>query len=189
MCPCSGGTGSNRSGGGTWSRTSACHCRPEEPNDRDFGRNWTKAASSPMSRLQRGSGSLDPLFGINIDRRVGRATLFTSVAARTPVAENKHGLRTGAAWEVGGGLARELGTHRLAGYVRTGWLHREQDVFNGVPVLVGGGNWLSLAPGVALQVGSGITVQAEVKVPLHRALSNRQLDSAAVFQLGVSRAF
>jgi hypothetical protein len=70
-----------------------------------------------------------------------------------------------------------------------GWLHRQQDVFNGTRVLVGGGNWLYVTPGVAVLIGKGLQAQAEVKLPAYRSLSNRQLDSAAIFQFGVSRAF
>ena len=68
-------------------------------------------------------------------------------------------------------------------------MHRQQDVFRGTPVLVGGGNWLYVTPGAAVQVGGGVNVQVEVKLPVYRALANKQLDSHAVFQLGVSRAF
>jgi hypothetical protein len=32
-------------------------------------------------------------------------------------------------------------------------------------------------------------VQVEVKVPLYRSLANKQLDSPAIFQFGVSRSF
>lgn len=141
----------------------------------------------PMSRLQRGSGTVDPLFGITADRRAGALTVFGSVAARMPIVENGFGLRTGASWEVNAGVARQLGTHRLAGLARLGWLHRRQDVFNGTPVLVGGGDWLYLTPGVTAQVGGGVSVQAEVKLPIHRSLANQQLDSPAVFQFGISR--
>jgi hypothetical protein len=143
----------------------------------------------PMSRLQRGSGTVDPLLGVSLDRRVRIGTLFGSAAARVPLSENSTGLRTGASWEVNSGLARELGTHRLTGFARVGWLHRNQDVFGGTPVLVGGGDWLYATPGVAAQVGKGINLQAEVKLPLYRALDNRQLDSRAVFQFGASRSF
>lgn len=144
----------------------------------------------PMSRLQRGSGTVDPLVGANTARRFRRVTTaFGSVAARLPVYQNGDGLRTGASWEVNGGLARELGTSRLSGLARMAWLHRNQDVFDGTPVLVGGGNWLYLTPGIAAQIGKGINVQAEIKVPVYRSLANRQLDSRAIFQFGVSRAF
>lgn len=143
----------------------------------------------PMSRLQRGSGTFDPLFGFSVDRRFRPMTVFGSVAARTPTYENGDGLRIGASWEVNGGVARVIGTHRITGFGRLGWLHRNQDVFNGTPILVGGGNWLYLTPGVAAQVGKGINVQVEVKLPVYRSLSNKQLDSSAIFQLGVSRAF
>lgn len=143
----------------------------------------------PMSRLQRGSGTFDPLFGVNADRRFGVTTVFANIAARTPFLENDDGLRTGASWEASGGLAREIGNHRFAGFVRLGWLHREQDVFEGTPVLVGGGDWLYLTPGVGAMIGKGINLQAEVKVPIYRSLANRQLDSPAILQIGFSRAF
>ena len=143
----------------------------------------------PMSRLQRGSGTVDPLFGLNAARRFRPLTLFGSVAARTPVAENGDGLRTGASSEINAGIARDVGTSRVSALARVGWLHREQDSFRGTPVLVGGGNWLYLTPGLAAQIGRGINVQAEVKIPVYRSLANTQLDSSAIFQFGISRAF
>ena len=78
---------------------------------------------------------------------------------------------------------------KIGVFGRASWLHRRQDTFRGTPVLVGGGNWIYITPGVGVLVGKGVNVQAEVKVPLYRSLSNKQLDSRAVFQLGVSRAF
>lgn len=96
---------------------------------------------------------------------------------------------TGASAEISGGIARYAWIRRLALFGRVGLLHREQDVFRGTPVLIGGGNWLYAAPGFGLLIGHGINVQAEIKLPLYRALSNKQLDSPAIFQFGISRAF
>lgn len=143
----------------------------------------------PMSRLQRGSGTLDPLFGVNVDRRFGTYTFFSSLAARAPIAENEFGLRTGLSSEMTTGASHTLGHHRVAGYGRLGWLHREQDTFEGTPVLVGGGDWVYVTPGVSVQVGKGFSVQTEVKLPVYRSLANHQLDSRAIWQFGVSRAF
>lgn len=143
----------------------------------------------PMSRLQRGSGTWDPLLGLAIERPLAGGRWVSSVAARTPVSQNDDGLRVGAAWEVGSGWAHTLGTHKVMGYGRLDWLHREQDVFNGTPVLVGGGNWFYASPGLAVMVGKGINLQAEVKVPVYRELDNRQLDSRAILQFGISRGF
>lgn len=143
----------------------------------------------PMSRLQRGSGTVDPLAGAHIGRRFGKATVFGSVAARIPLYENGDGLQTGASAETNVGLARELGHHRITGLARVGWLHRQQDTFRGTRVLVGGGSWLYVTPGIGVLVGKGVNVQAEVKLPLYRSLSNKQLDSSAIFQFGISRAF
>ena len=52
------------------------------------------------------------------------------------------------------------------------------------PVLVGGGNWLYVAPAVAFSKGP-VTLQGEIKIPLYRSLANRQLDSAFGFQFGI----
>jgi len=143
----------------------------------------------PMSRLQRSSGTFDPLFGASLSRGMNPWTLFASLAARTPLHENDDGLRTGASVEVNSGIARYAGTHRISLFGRLGWLHRRQDVFRGTPVLVGGGNWIYATPGVAILAGKGVNVQAEVKLPLYRSLANKQLDSAAIIQFGISRAF
>jgi hypothetical protein len=160
--------------------------RTETPRFRD---ELQDGSLVPMSRLQRGTGTVDPLIGANVGRRFGKATVFGSIAARVPVYENGDGLRTGASAETNIGIARELGHHRITGLTRLGWLHRRQDSFRGTPVLVGGGNWLYATPGIGALVGKGINVQAEVKLPLHRSLSNKQLDSPAIFQFGISRAF
>lgn len=145
----------------------------------------------PMSRLQRGSGTVDPIVGINVSRRVykGTITTFGSMAARAPRYENKDGLRTGTSSEVNAGVAREAFTHRIVAIGRLGWLHRNQDSFRGTPVLVGGGDWLYATPGAAIQVAKETNVQVDLKIPVYRRLKNMQLDSRAVFQIGVSREF
>jgi hypothetical protein len=143
----------------------------------------------PLSRLQRGSGTFDPLVGASVTHALHGFTVFGSLAARVPLYENSTGLRTGASSEVNAGAAHVLHTHRITTFGRLGWLHRQQDNFQGTRVLVGGGNWIYATPGVAVQAGMGLQVQAEVKLPVHRALANRQLDSSAVFQFGVSRSF
>jgi hypothetical protein len=84
-------------------------------------------------------------------------------------------LRVGASSELGTGWAHHVKTHRVMAFGRVDWLHRQQDVFNGMPVLVGGGHWLSVTPGLAVLAGKGLNVQAEVKVPVYRDLANRQL--------------
>jgi hypothetical protein len=143
----------------------------------------------PMSRLQRGSGTWDPVVGVVVEHPAAGGRWVTSLAARTPVVENADGLRTGASWELGSGWAHIVGTHKLMAYGRLDWLHRAQDAFRGTPVLVGGGDWLYLTPGIAVMVGKGVNVQVDVKVPVHRNLANRQLDSRAIFQFGLSRSF
>lgn len=143
----------------------------------------------PTSRLQRGTGTFDPIFGVSLNKLVpvlfpGGVRVFVSSAARVPIAENEFGLRTGASWEIGAGASREVKWHPLIAIGRISWLHRERDVFAGTPVLVGGGDWISVAPAVAWALGS-VTLQAEVRIPVYRSLANRQLDAARTVQVGV----
>lgn len=147
----------------------------------------------PMSRLQRGSGTVDPLAGASANRLFTRflhpgVRFLASAAARIPVAENKYGLRTGAAWETSVGASREVKWESLIAIARVGWLHRQHDVFEGTPVLVGGGDWITVTPAVAIGLGA-FTAQAELKLPIWRSLDNRQLDAGGVIQVGVVRRF
>lgn len=143
----------------------------------------------PLSRLQRGTGTWDPVLGLAAEHPVAGGRWVTSFAARTPVAESAERLRTGSSWELGSGWAHTVKTHKVMAYGRVDWLHREQDVFQGTPVLVGGGHWLYASPGVAVMVGRGVNIQVDVKLPVYRQLANRQLDSRAILQIGVSRSF
>ena len=143
----------------------------------------------PLSRLQRGSGTVDPILGATLERPLYGGRWVNSLAARLPVSDNADGLRVGASWESSTGWAHIIRTHRVMGYGRVDWLHRQQDVFQGTPVLVGGGNWLYLTPGLAVMIGKGINLQSEVKLPVYRHLANRQLDSRAILQFGISRSF
>jgi hypothetical protein len=143
----------------------------------------------PLSRLQRGSGTIDPVLGVAAEHALRGGRWINSLAARMPVAENDDGLRVGVSTELSTGWAHIVKSHRVMAFGRIDWLHRYQDSFSGTPVLVGGGHWLYATPGVAVMVGKGLNVQADVKLPIYRQLANRQLDSSAVFQFGFSRAF
>jgi hypothetical protein len=158
--------------------------RPRFSNELDEG------SLVPVSRLQRGTGTVDPILGVSANRIVSSIfppgiRVFVNSAARLPVTENKFGLRTGASSEIGAGASREVKWHELVVIGRVSWLHREQDVFEGVPVLVGGGNWLFVSPSVSFTFAKKFTAQAELKLPAYRSLANRQLDSARTFQVGL----
>ena len=152
------------------------------------GRNGLKAPCPPFA-VPAGSGTVDPTFGLALERPLYGGRWVNSLAARLPVADNADGLRVGASSELSSGWAHIIRTHRVMGYGRVDWLHRQQDVFQGTPVLVGGGDWLYLTPGLAVMVGKGVNVQADVKLPMYRNLSNRQLDSHLIWQFGISRSF
>ena len=143
----------------------------------------------PLSRLQRGSGTVDPLVGITANRLISSifhpgVRVFANAATRVPLATNEHGLRTGASWEVGTGASREILRDWFVVMGRLSWLHRKQDTFNGTPILVGGGDWIYFAPALSITRGP-VTFQTEAKFPLHRSLDNRQLDAARAFQVGM----
>ena len=59
----------------------------------------------------------------------------------------------------------------------------------GLPDVRNPETWLYVTPGMAALLGRQISAQAEVKIPVYRSLANKQLDSRAIFQVGISRAF
>ena len=164
-------------------------CRRGRHARRASALNSTKAVSCRCPACNVGAAPLIQPSACRLNVRCYGGRWVSSLAARVPVAENANGLRVGASSELGTGWAHYLKTHRVMAFGRVDWLHRQQDVFNGTPVLVGGGHWLYLTPGIAVLVGKGLNVQADVKVPVYRDLANRQLDSRAIFQFGVSRSF
>src|SRR5438067_8058647 len=120
-------------------------------------------------------------------RVVRGMTVFGSVAARTPWYGNGTGLRTGASSEVNGGAAHES-PHPSDHRVRPGRMAAPTARhISGSPAVHG--NWIYVTPGVDVQIGNGMNIKAEVKLPVHRALANRQLDSTGVLQFGISRSF
>ena len=84
----------------------------------------------PVSRLQRGSGTVDPLLGASLTRKFTAGTVFGSIAARTPLYDNGDGLRTGRSSEINTGIAREFFTTRFSAFARVGWLHRGPGSFS-----------------------------------------------------------
>jgi hypothetical protein len=69
----------------------------------------------PTSRLQRGSGTWDPLVGLALEHPLNGGRLVNSFVARVPLAQNRDGLRVGASWQAGTGWAHTLFTHRAMG--------------------------------------------------------------------------
>jgi hypothetical protein len=173
----------------TWTANGALSLPTGQTRAPRFRAELSEGSLVPLSRLQRGSGTVDPTFGASAEHPIAGGRWVTSLAARTPVSQNADGLRVGASTEIGSGWAHYVASHRVMAFGRLDWLHREQDVFNGTPVLVGGGDWIYLTPGIAAMIGKGVNVQADVKLPLSRRLANRQLDSHAILQIGLSRSF
>lgn len=80
----------------------------------------------PLSRLQRGSGTVDPIVALNLTWGSDPWTRFISVAARTPLYENSEGLRTGAVTEISAGVARYTRIRKIGVFGRASWLHRDR---------------------------------------------------------------
>ena len=59
----------------------------------------------PLSRLQRGSGTVNPTFGASAEHPLAGGRWVTSFAARIPVAENADGIGPGSSSELGTGWA------------------------------------------------------------------------------------
>jgi len=141
-----------------------------------------------VSNLQVGSGTFDPLLRARLELPVRFGGLFAEVAARVPLYGNRHGYRTGATLSLAVGADAPL-AQGLRGSLALSYLRARRDSFRGDPVAVGGAWWVYATPGLALDLGRGVTLDAGVRLTLVRRTETKLSDSARALVLGLTLRF
>ena len=162
--------------------------RPTAPH---FNPRFPVQSLVPLSTLQAGSGTVDPVLGGSLNwqqQDSSRTKVFFAAAARLPMSANQYLLAAGGVWEGNAGISRQTKWPWLVATGRLRVFYRERDLFPEEPVSVGGGKWLSFAPGAAIEKG-GFSLQAELAIVVYRQLANRQLESTWQAKVGAVRVF
>lgn len=146
------------------------------------------SGGAPLSTLQLGTGTVDPLLGLRLGRRAGPWDAYAHLSAKLPFHENRNHYETGDTEVLEVGLSRSLSSAwslstRLIG------VHRGRDKVRGDRTAVGGGERLAIAPGLSWAISPTWSLAAEVQLPIWRDFETAQLDSKITYGLGISVRF
>jgi len=143
----------------------------------------------PHEHIQFGTGTWNPLVGLAVGRRLGRATtLIAGGQARFTAYENAHGYRAGFRFDGGALVERRLSpAWRVQAGLDVG--HEAAETWSGIVEEEGNLGRKDVLAGAALvhaTRGAG-SLALSLKVPLYTRAVNAQLDYPLVLGLGWSR--
>lgn len=140
--------------------------------------------------LQFGTGTIDPLLGVDVARAVGAYQAGVFGFLRAPLLQNTWGYQAGTQLSGGASLARSFGisgpTLRLAviGY------HEFPERWNGVVPEEDGNQGRTdvyLSPGITLPFGTDWSASVDLRVRVYSHVVNAQLDMPVVFAVSIGR--
>lgn len=154
----------------------------------EIGRPSLDPGGAPLSTLQLGTGTVDPLLGLRLGRHAGSWDAYAHLSAKLPFYENRHHYETGDTEVLEVGVSRSLSSAwslstRLMG------VHRGRDKVRGDRTAVGGGDRLAFAPGLSWRISPTWSLAAEVQLPIWRDFETAQLDAKVTYGLGLSARF
>lgn len=134
--------------------------------------------------LQPGYGTVDPLFGLSMSRKLGKYGVSLSAVTRLSGGTNVHGYRYADEYQGTLGVTRDLAAWIDAG-LSGAVLTSAHDFDNGVMVQNTGGLWGYLIPQMTLK-SKGVKLEPSVMIPVYSFVNGGQLVSDAIYTLSLS---
>jgi hypothetical protein len=156
------------------------------PNPFELGRE-----GKPHEHLQFGTGTLDPLAGVELRRAIGRFSIAAWTLAKASLYDNGHGYRAGSQLLAGVNGSSNLWLPRwwfmLGGVV----YHEQPEHWSGITETEGnlGRTDLLLESAVTWQLPERWNVTLSARVPVFSHAIGAQLNTPAMGELGISRPF
>ncbi len=145
-------------------------------------------AATPVSLLQTGSGTVQPIVGAGLRLDWGGLAATADVRSRLPFYENDNEFQQGVS--ILGSIGLEIWPSRnlmLRMGLDVDW--RRRDIQSGSRIEPGGGIHLSIHPAIIWSPSENVQIFGGVTVPVYRDVPNRTLDPALTVELGVSFTF
>ncbi len=141
----------------------------------------------PHEHIQLGTGTFDPVLGLDASRTFSGLTLSVFGQTQYPLYEGPKGYRAGARFLAGAAAAHRLGTEAFLFRVGAGMLHELGDV----PLDDGnqGRTDVYAGPGVTCLLGRDWTLSFDARARLYGHASNAQLDLPLVLDASVGTLF
>jgi len=149
-------------------------------------------AGLPHQHVQFGTGTINPVLGVEFDRDLGPLSLWGFALTQQVMAENGKGYRGGDRYSGGIGASSPLGTRRW-NFELGGELQAETaEEWNGIRHDDDGNRGrvdILAAAAVGRAIGGGFHGFLGLKVPVYTHVVGGQLEFPAVLEVGVARLF
>jgi thiol-disulfide isomerase/thioredoxin len=142
--------------------------------------------------IQFGTGTFDPIAGIDVAHGFGSLTLSMFAQAQVPLYEGPQGYRAGARYLFGAAAAHRLGSKDLLFRLGVAGFHERAERWHGdVPTEDGnqGRTDLYAGPGITISLGKDWTISFDVRGRVYGYTKNAQLELPVVVDIGAGTLF
>jgi hypothetical protein len=141
--------------------------------------------------IQFGTGTVDPLAGVELRRRVGRFSLGGWMLAKASLYDNGHHYRAGSQLLAGANVGSDLWLRRWSFLLGALVYDEQPERWSGFTETEGnlGRVDVMLDTAVAWRVHGAWSLTLSARVPLYSHAVGAQLNTPAIGELGVSRPF
>lgn len=156
------------------------------PNPFELGREGL-----PHEHIQFGTGTVDPLAGVEVRRLAGRFTVAAWLLAKTSLYANTHQYQAGSQLLAGVNLASDLWARKWWFMLGALVYDEQPERWSGVVETEGnlGRTDLMLETAIARSFAKKWTVTLSARIPMYSWTVGAQLNTPAIAELGVARAF
>lgn len=144
--------------------------------------------ATPPSLLQLGTGTFDPLLGVQYNGRAGNLTLFHRSSVQIAGGESSAGLRPATVLQTGTGVAYEL-FGRVTPSVAVEGIFRDKDVLDGDTIDNTGSSLWAVTPGLSIRIVDRLYLDGSVRIPVYHNVDRTQLVPGELWTVGVSWSF
>lgn len=141
--------------------------------------------------IQFGTGTVDPLVGVELRRDLGRFSVGGWMLAKASLYQNPHHYQAGSQLLVGANASSDLWTRRLWFMLGALVYNEQPERWDGITETEGnlGRTDLMLDTAVSYHVADKWTMTLSARVPFYSQAVGAQLNAPAIVELGVARAF
>jgi len=143
---------------------------------------------TPPSLLQLGTGTYDPLVGVQYRGRTGDFAIFHTTSAQISGGASEGGLKPGDVLQTSTGVAYEPFDCCTPSLAIEG-LFRDKDVLNGDTIDNTGSSFWFITPAISVRIADRLCLDGSVRIPLYRNVDRTQLVPGELWTVGVSWSF
>lgn len=144
--------------------------------------------ATPPSLLQLGTGTYDPLLGVQYRGRACGVSLFHRTSVQVAGGASDAGLRPANVLQTTTGIAYEL-FGRVTPSLAIEGVFREKDRLDGDTIENTGSSLWAVTPGVSIRIVDRLHLDGSVRIPVYHNVDRTQLVPGELWTVGVSLSF